>query len=201
AGATGVAVGPRLGHTADATTSGKWNGDGATPIIPVNFVVDPTGAVNAYLVNLGQPATFIYRRYTIANGDTLRLRSFNATDGTATEEDLYPGIVNLQAVYGKALGSDPQQVTTWNTTDPALDTTTTTGTPINGWARVVALRIAVVARSQKYEKVVVTTTAPVWHPDGVQPATLKVDTITEWDHYRYKVYQTVVPLRNMLWQS
>jgi type IV pilus assembly protein PilW len=31
--------------------------------------------------------------------------------------------------------------------------------------------------------------------------TLKVDGNADWKHYRYKVYETVVPLRNLLWQS
>jgi len=29
--------------------------------------------------------------------------------------------------------------------------------------------------------------------------TLVVNNLPDWDHYRYKVYETVVPLRNVLW--
>ena len=33
-------------------------------------------------------------------------------------------------------------------------------------------------------------------------STLKVDSVgTDWKHYRYKVFDTVVPLRNMIWKS
>ena len=31
--------------------------------------------------------------------------------------------------------------------------------------------------------------------------TLKVDTLPDWQQYRYKVYDTIVPLRNVLWHS
>ena len=30
---------------------------------------------------------------------------------------------------------------------------------------------------------------------------LKVSQVPDWKHYRYKVYDTVIPLRNMLWNS
>ncbi|MFM2068513.1 MAG: hypothetical protein RLZZ584_3422, partial [Pseudomonadota bacterium] len=201
AAAGGIAVGPRLGHVADGSADAIWNGDGATPLFPDALLapVDPSQP-NTYLVNLGRPADFIYRSYSVGTAG-LAVRIFDATTGNATTEDLYSGILSLQAVYGKALGADTQQVTVWNATDPALDVATATGTAINGWSRVVAVRIAVVARSQQYEKTEVTTTLPVWHPDGVTAESIKVDTNTDWKHYRYKVYETVVPLRNMIWQS
>ena len=28
---------------------------------------------------------------------------------------------------------------------------------------------------------------------------IKVSQVADWKHYRYKVYDTVVPLRNVLW--
>ena len=84
------------------------------------------------------------------------------------------------------------------------------------WRRVVAIRIAVVARSNEYEKDSVTKTAPQWDVGATAtitgPATttcngtskciaLKVSQLADWQHYRYKVYDTIVPLRNVLWNS
>jgi type IV pilus assembly protein PilW len=195
----GLTVGPRLGHVSDATPSGLWNG--GTPLFPLAFnaPVDPTKP-NSYLINLGQPANFIYRSYSVgANG--LSVRVFNAGTGGASSQDIYSGIVTLQAVYGKALGADTLQASVWNADDPALDTADSSGAAIKGWSRVVAVRIAVVARSQQYEKTEVTPSLPQWHPDGVTATDLKIDTSTDWKHYRYKVYESVVPLRNMIWQS
>jgi type IV pilus assembly protein PilW len=34
-----------------------------------------------------------------------------------------------------------------------------------------------------------------------QCLTLGVSQVTDWQHYRYKVYDTIVPLRNMLWNN
>jgi type IV pilus assembly protein PilW len=198
----GLTVGPRLGHVSDATPSGLWNG--GTPLFPLKFnaPVDPLKP-NSYLINLGQPAKFIYRSYSVgANG--LSVLMFNAGTGGTSSQDIYSGIVSLQAVYGKALGAtDPLQASVWNADDPALDTADSSGAVIKGWSRVVAVRIAVVARSQQYEKTEVTPSLPQWHPDGVTATDLKIDTSTstDWKHYRYKVYESVVPLRNMIWQS
>jgi type IV pilus assembly protein PilW len=30
---------------------------------------------------------------------------------------------------------------------------------------------------------------------------LKVSQVADWQHYRYKVYDTIVPLRNVLWNN
>ena len=30
---------------------------------------------------------------------------------------------------------------------------------------------------------------------------LKIDTLPNWKRYRYRVFDTVIPLRNMLWNS
>jgi type IV pilus assembly protein PilW len=195
--ANAVVVGARLGHVADGSAAALWNGDGVTNLTSATYP-----AASTYLVNLGRPADFVYRSYRIGNG-SLVLDSFSAQTGNVTTQELYPGIVDLQAVYGKALGANPQQVTQWNSADPALDTADSSGAVINGWSRVVALRIAVVARSQTFEKGLVTTTTngPRWKPDGVNGTTFDLSTNPDWQHYRYKVYETVVPLRNMILQS
>jgi len=128
------------------------------------------------------------------------LRRVDIDTGTWTSaEVLFPQIVNLQAVYGHdTLTAAPgpyRTVDTWNTTNPT--------TP-DGWTRVIAVRVALVARSIQYEKAEVTTAEPTWDPDGrpdTAPVTIKVDHLTDWRHYRYKLFEAVIPLRNMLWQS
>ena len=68
------------------------------------------------------------------------------------------------------------------------------------WARTGAVRLALVARSAVFEKDAVTTSSLVWdggtlidlESTGVDPA-LK--------NFRYKVFQTVVPLRNVTWMG
>ena len=106
-------------------------------------------------------------------------------------------------MYGKDTNADGS-VDTWDNVTPA--------TPAQ-WLQVLAVRVAVVARSAQYEKEEVTSTNPLWDVGTAiaiagtatcgtsKCLSLKVDSLTDWKHYRYKVFDTVIPLRNMLWNS
>jgi type IV pilus assembly protein PilW len=80
------------------------------------------------------------------------------------------------------------------------------------WSRVKALRIAIVARSDLAEKPTppsttcnTTTTSsgnmPKWTgPDTtVPPIAFDLSADPNWQCYRYRVFETTVPLRNSLW--
>jgi type IV pilus assembly protein PilW len=160
-----------------------------------------TFPAGSYVINLGPMA---YRSYAVGSGLALQTTSLlSATGGSATE-DLYPGVVKLEAMYGKDTDSNGV-VDTFDTVTP---------TTAAGWQQVLAIRVAVVARSGQYERDVVTAAAPLWNLgtgytvagtsacfSGSQCLSLGLSHITDWDHYRYKVYDTVIPLRNVLWNS
>ena len=57
-----------------------------------------------------------------------------------------------------------------------------------------AVRIAIVTRSAQYEKDAVTP-----GPLLILNDTVSMDLIADDQHYRYKVLETIVPLRNALW--
>ena len=67
------------------------------------------------------------------------------------------------------------------------------------WARTGAVRLALVARSTLFEKDAVTTAAPVW--EGSDGAPIDLSANDDWGNFRYKVFQTVVPLRNVTWMG
>lgn len=178
---------------------GTWNEADNATFPAVGYPND------SYLINLG--AGFVDRTYSISSSGALQLREFDGlpTAANLTERELFPQIVNLQAFYGKDTDGDGI-VDVYNTVIPT-----------NGleWSRVVALRVAIVARSGQFEKEEVTASAPVWDLGSApivtsattcgssQCLTLNVnaDITTYWKHYRYKVYDTVIPLRNLLWRS
>lgn len=189
-------------HVAHVTgTTGPWNQDPASTIFP-------TGGYDAgsYLINVGQ---LVRRLYSVDTTTlTLQAQAQNTQAGLAMSvaDSLYPQIVNMQAMYGKDTNGD-------GVVDTYDNVTPTTSAQ---WAQVLAVRIAVVARSTQYEKEAVTSAEPVWDfgsaptvaGSAACPAattnkcvTLKVNTLPDWDHYRYKVYESVVPLRNVLWSS
>lgn len=174
-------------------SSGAWNQSGESSIMP-----DAGYPAGSGLFNAGQ---LVSRRFGIDASQSLSQRTLNLADATSVEQALFPQIVNLQALYGKDTDGD-------GIVDRYDSTTPTTNA---GWRQVLAVRIALVARSAHYDKDEVTTSAPLWDVgsaatvDGAttcgssQCLALKVDQASDWQHYRYTVFDVVAPLRNMLW--
>jgi len=185
-----------LGQIAHASGGeGPWNQDGGQTIFPSAGY--PAGS---HLLNVGR---LINRTYSVNASGNLQLASFESSDGTVTARDLFAGIVNLQAYYG--LDSNA---------DGVIDSfTATTPTGNAGWRQVVAVRLALVARSGQLEKEDVTHADPPWDVGSSVPVagsascgsskcvTLKVSHLADWKRYRYRIYDVIVPVRNMLWHA
>ncbi len=195
--------------TADPTVDGQINR--ADEVATWNATAFPTlvYTFGDILVNLG---SVLDHRYAISNtntnANTLQLSRFSASSPTAVAAptDLFPNIVILQALYGKDTNADGI-VDTYDQVTPDTNAK---------WRQVRSIRIVVVAQSSQYEKEVVTSAKPLWDvgtTTSVSPATaacgaskcitLNVDTTVgnDWQHYRYKVFDTVIPLINLLWTS
>jgi type IV pilus assembly protein PilW len=202
----------------DAGADGPWNQDLVTTVFPGAQSTDLSYAAGSLLLDLG---TLVSRRFCVtgladaqcdaaASQSPYQLRqiSFDSGTGLTGADDLYPQIVQLQAVYGLDTSAIADQVAdVWTAVSP---------TTAKGWQRVVAVRVAVVARSTQNEQRParsngraaaewVTPSLPVWYPDGVTAEPLRVDKAPpgagdDWRNYRYKVFETVIPLRNLLWQ-
>lgn len=171
---------------------------------PWNAVaLDPAGGyvAGSQLLNAGR---LLRRTFALAaDGQTLQQSTLQLNNGSMQSQDLFPQIVNLQAFYGRDTNNDGV-VDTYDNTTPADNA---------GWRRVLAVRLALVARSAAYQKEEVTTAQPLWDVgSGAQVAgsedcgqskclTLKIDGLVDWKHYRYAVYDVIVPLRNRFWWS
>lgn len=125
-------------------------------------------------------------------------------------------VVSLRAQYGRdtsglAASAMDGVVDTFDQTTPASGGTV----PLYcGWLRVIGLRLALVARSQQYDKALVTTAAPTWSGSTANTSTTTaLTTVTptaapidlsgnsEWQHYRYKTIEVSIPLRNIIWNG
>jgi type IV pilus assembly protein PilW len=160
-----------------------------------------------YVINLGD---FVDRTYSI-NGTALRLAAFDMQNNETSTQDVFPNVVQLQAVYGKDTSSPPDNIVdVWNATGPS--------SPAE-WQQIRAIRVAIVARSQNREPDIVTLdgdsaaskcdstnphpAAVCWRPDPAGNG-VKIDVSSgnaDWQHYRYRVVETTVPLRNVIWQQ
>ena len=161
---------------------------------------------NGTLFNLGQSPK-IYA-YAVRSGNLTQCDymvnncSLSAEVSDATKWVQIGGsIVSLRAEYGRdtASGTMDGYVDVFDQTTPTTACT---------FARVSAARIALVARSAQLEKTAVTTVAPTWEGTAVQTTTSPTNPTSypivlsgnsTWQNYRYKVFQTVVPLRNIAW--
>lgn len=151
--------------------------------------------------------------YAVSAGNLQRTRQNSNNAGTTTvTADSVAGIVNMQAQYGISASATSNQVTQW------VDATGTWAPASVGLApatrnRIKALRIAVVARNPQMEASVVTATcssnttaAPTglcaWAGSTASPApTIDLSADANWARYRYRVYETIIPLRNMIWSK
>jgi type IV pilus assembly protein PilW len=149
-----------------------------------------TYTFNSRVFNLGpRPSNNIY---SVQNGQ-LALQPMLSVPSTAVTA-IYDGIVQVKAQYGKDTIGNDGIIDVFDATAP---------TNAAEWAQVLAVRVAVVARSALYEKEEVSpATLKLWEDSAVAPTTIgPVWTLTADErHYRYKVFQTIVPIRNMIWR-
>jgi type IV pilus assembly protein PilW len=176
---------------AAARTGGWWNiphaAGGAFPFNDPPSASFPVGgyATGAIVVNMGNIAR---RQYFVQNG-RLMMQDLNLAVSAVSPVNPVPiadNIVTVRAQYGRDTDGDGY-VDVYDVTAPAAA------------SNVVALQIAVVARSAQLEKnAVAPSTLQLWNGGTVaNGGAIALDTTAQ--QYRYKVYQTTVPLRNVIW--
>lgn len=185
-------------------TDNHWNTDGfPSTTYPANSTLIDMGTFDDVSYSVGSTGSLLF--------NSLQIDS-NSSPSYSGNLELYSNIVNMQAYYGKASTIDGATVLsgpidTWNTTTPTTNAQ---------WQQVLALRVALVSRSEQYEKDIVTTTDPLWDIGTDTAITgsiscgssncivLKIPRpadSTVWQHYRYKVFSSIIPIRNMLWSQ
>ena len=168
-----------LTHAAGAV---PFNPPLGTNIFPAGGYV--TGAV---VTNMGAMA----RREYFVQGSNLMMRDRNQPDSAAAPLNPLPvvdGVVAVRAQYGRDTNADGY-IDVFDNTAP-----TTPG-------EVVAVRVAVVSRSPQLEKTAVSpATLPLWN-GGTLANGGAISLTGTAQQYRYKVYQTTIPLRNVIWNN
>jgi len=187
----------------------------------------PAGVPLDRLFNLGQAPTV--RGYAIRNGN-LTMCDYTANNCGLVANNGNPAIwvpiasnvVSLRAEYGRdttdlsplaAPGNAMDGVVDqWDQTAPlVISTYAAKNTLACALIRVPAVRVVLVARSSQPEKTLdwpnlnvhVTNVNPLWMGTALidLSATDPDPTWPRWQDFRYKVFQTVIPLRNMTTQG
>lgn len=156
----------------------------------------PGYASGSYLFNLGAP---VVRTYSIGANQSFDMvdvfqtpNSTLASTVTSGATTIANGVVDLQADYGVDTTGDGV-IDAYNNTTP---------TTAAGWAQVIAVRVAVLVRSTQYFRpatpggaCTATTAAPTWSGGTF----FMSDTLPSC--YKYRAFETVVPLRNTIWKE
>jgi len=161
---------------------------------------NPTGvqfSTNATVYNFGFNPSVV--TFSLNNNQLMT----NNLLSTAGPQVLVGNVVQLQALYGVGIDTDgdglADQLTGWQTVAPA------------NLGLVMAVRFAVLTQSSQVEKPNQTTglcnATPVTSPEltyfndlnGGAGYQFNVANIVNWQCYRYKKFEAVVPLRNLIW--
>lgn len=154
---------------------------------PSGLGISLTTAARIY--NLGAlPVSVTYAVNTASQ--LTRQNAVTDTDALSVAEN----IVMLRARYGKDTDGDGN-IDTWDQTTP---------TSAVLWQQVIAIHFAVVARSHARDVSLVTGASLALWPaatmaSGTVIAAPALALTDEQRHYRYKVFHSLVPLRNMIW--
>ncbi|MDQ6680075.1 MAG: PilW family protein [Pseudomonadota bacterium] len=183
----------------------------ARPAAPSQF--NPPGGlafpyVSGTVYNLGPRPQWV--NWQIANNRTLQRTE--QLFRPLLPDDVADGVINLKAEYGVDLnGNTVIEPGEWLAAIP----------PGNNWNQVLAIRVAILVRSRQFERggdtgrgppVPVTLAAPTYfgglpfamtnvdgNPDTFLGAARASHDPNNWHYYRYRVYERVIPLKNMLW--
>ncbi|CDG83469.1 PilW family protein [Janthinobacterium agaricidamnosum] len=174
----------------------------------------------ARLFNLGPGSRLSFHTWSVANG-FLQMRAADLAGSSAAPASVTDNIVSLKAQYGfdtrsgaAFTPSGGMQVSQWSGSMIDADNDGLVGSA-GDYQHIAALRVAVVARSKNPEKpnsqgvCSASTALPVVfgaaEPFGVSAVPVSVnvavagDTV-DWKCYRYRVFETIVPLRNSNWR-
>jgi len=164
--------------------------------------------------NLG---TTLVRDFSIFTNPANNNRSLRVTDrmlaaaGTPPV-DIVEDIVDLRAQYGKDDGINNNTVDNNGiyVADDGIVDGYSSVTPATAaqWQQVLSVRVAVLARIGAYERTTggactATTATPTWAGSTLPVGGPSPFVVTEGlpSCYRYRVFETVIPLRNMIWRQ
>lgn len=183
-------------------------------------------ATGSTVFDLG--STLIIRAYAVRGGN-LTVCDYAANNcGNASNASnsaiwvpVANNIVSMRAQYVRdtsgITGSSSTMdgvVDTFDQITPGSTADTTSIPTYCKWARVLGVRVALVARSEQFSdaKNTVTSAMPTWAGstanaatsatvDTTNPTAVPITLSGSWQNYRYNTLQTTVPLRNIVWQA
>ncbi len=198
-----MVVAINIGGQCSRSTVTAVTGPDANGVVTLKHTVEDGSAVaftsSSQILNLGQANRVQRVRYYVQDNV---LYSRNLFDAAATPVPLASGVVNLKLQYGVDSDNDGFLDDWVSASEANWDASTLMSgakatTTLARLSSIKAVRIAVVTRSEQFDR-----DAPAFAHTlfncAVSPCDGKID-ITAPAQWRYRVYETIVPLRNVVW--
>ena len=167
------------------------------------------------LTNLGEIADITY---SLNKLNQFEITSFLSTNNSVNKQIVNSDIINFQAQYGFDAREGEQvspMVTKWSSKMLDINKDSIVGNSAD-IKKILAIRIAVVSRNRNPELpvngVCSTSSSPNWMAGNetsgeLVPTNIDVSKNTDkseasnWACYRYKVMQSVIPIKNLIWSE
>jgi type IV pilus assembly protein PilW len=201
---------PNRMSIAPAASGNTWNPTVAYRTTN-NWPDFPKEGSYVYAPGIGSDGGMFFRTYTVNASGQLEVLNSKAEIASSTEV-LVGDVVRFHAQYGVSSAVGVQDIQKW--VEPVLGGTYETNWDVgsldaNKVKRIKAVRLVIVLRSPKLEAGNVTNTCTnnagvnngpcAWDDTVVDPAPLiDLSADANWRRYRYRVFQTIVPLRNTI---
>lgn len=174
----------KLQHNPGGTPT--WNPSAACYNAGQPCAAWPAYTAGAEIIDIGE---LVVKDYSVnATTQSLQVQDRSTNIAAPVIYTLVKDIVKLKAEYGVSTGVGVQPVSNWVTATAPWDSLDATEVK-----RIKAIRVTLVARSSKKEIEDVTNAAP----GGIDVTSLGAD----WKKYRYRVYTTIIPIRNTIWAN
>jgi type IV pilus assembly protein PilW len=142
--------------------------------------------------------------YTLYSYDLLQNATLVQGLGADTSQAITDGVIQMNAIYGVATTAAPSTIDHWAapTAAQGYDIATVMTSPAK-MQTIIAVRVALVVRGEYYDKNVVSpTTLTIFsgYQNTVAGVALSqpINLTADQQHYRYRVFEFTVPLRNMI---
>ena len=162
------------------------------------------GAALSQLINLGQaatpgqPARFGQTRYAV-DSVTNTLTTTALLPTAQPSAPAVSNVINLKAQFGIDTNNDGT-VDTWQSATGNWSAANLPLQPQATWQQIRAVRVAIVTRSDQYERDPVTA-GPLDMFCVPAPCAVSMTLTSDQQHYRYKVLETTIPFRNAVWNA
>jgi type IV pilus assembly protein PilW len=173
-------------------------------------------ATPSIVINMGG---FARNQYSVVMNATTKegeLQQLDLTAAGATAVSIASRVVAMHAQLGVSATPQTQEINNWVS---ATGTWAPTAITTNDIGRVKAVHVAIVVRSSQMERTTalqsgnVSTTCTTasgtvnngpcaWNDAGITAAPqIDLSGDPNWQRYRYRVYETIIPMRNVMWQT